>query len=470
MGRAWDKLPPGLDWAKACYRVLKPGGYILAFGGSRTSHRLAVAIEDAGFEIRDSIVWLYGQGFPKSHNVANDIDKMNGCPARGRQVLTTAGSMVDHENRDRSHEGVAYQARSPEAEPWTGWGTALKPGHEPIVVARKPFKGTVAANVLAYGTGAINVDATRIGTTDKLGGGQTSGAVKFQHEGWNRPWMDDPEVVARVAEDAKASVAKAESLGRWPANVVLSHGEGCVQVGTRTVNENLGGRASLNSWRKAEDRTDVPEAPVVVNSINGEVPVWECEPGCPVAELDVQSGVSQSKSANRGLQYSDRAGGIADGGPNPVPGTDTVRGHEDSGGASRFFYCGKASTKERPFYYVDGDGPTDSDNLRRVCSTCGKRGVAPSADQPRCTCETPDWKPRGRRKIVHPTVKPLALMRWLVRMVTPPGGLVLDTFAGSGATGEAALLEDMNCYLIEQDAEYLPLIQIRSDRVPRPAA
>jgi DNA modification methylase len=176
MGKGWDASGIANDaamWAE-CLRVLKPGGHLLAFSGSRTYHRMVCAIEDGGFEVRDQIMWLYGSGFPKSHNLGD------------------------------------------------GRGTALKPAHEPICIARKPFKGTVAGNVLEHGTGALNIDACRVATSDKLGGGgesaQSSG--KFTNEGWRRPWMDDPEALERQAATVRANVEKAEVLGRWPANVI----------------------------------------------------------------------------------------------------------------------------------------------------------------------------------------------------------------------------------------------------------
>lgn len=299
-------------WATECLRILKPGGHLLAFGGSRTWHRLAAGIEDAGFEIRDSIAWLYGSGFPKSMNLPG------------------------------------------------GLGTALKPAFEPIVVARKPLVGTVAANVLEHGTGALNIDACRIPTGDKLGGGSTTRGQRMK-DGWHRPWMDDPDMVAANAERSRASVARSEELGRWPTNVVLDE-------------------------RQAE-------------------------------ALDRQTGVLHSGTMRAGTDRQPRAGGTIYGADarNFVP-ADT---YGDSGGASRFFpvfrYEAKAPTSERP----NADG------------------------------------------VQHPTVKPLDLMRWLVRLFTPVGAVVLEPFAGSGTTAEACVLEDRQCIAIEREADYLPLIVSR---------
>ncbi|SHS64921.1 DNA methylase N-4/N-6 [Mycobacteroides abscessus subsp. abscessus] len=314
MGRAWDTSGIAFNpavWAQ-CLRILKPGGHLLAFGGSRTWHRLAAAVEDAGFEIRDSIAWLYGSGFPKSMNLPG------------------------------------------------GLGTALKPAFEPIVVARKPLSGTVAANVLEHGTGALNIDACRIPTGDKLGGGSTTRGQRMK-DGWHRPWMDDPDMVAANAERSRASVARSEELGRWPTNVVLDK-------------------------HQAE-------------------------------ALDRQTGVLHSGTMRAGTERQPRAGGT-------IYGADTrtfapADTYGDSGGASRFFpvfrYEAKAPTSERP----NADG------------------------------------------VQHPTVKPLELMRWLVRLVAPAGAVVLEPFAGSGTTAEACVLEDRQCIAIEREADYLPLIVSR---------
>lgn len=190
MGKKWDYDVPSTEIWEQCLRVLKPGGYLLAFAGTRTQHRMAVRIEDAGFEIRDMIAWVYGSGFPKSHNISKALDKV---------------SATD------------------DAKKWDGWGTALKPALEPITVARKPLgENTVAANVLKYGTGAINIDESRIPANgDKLGGGgekaETSGKFK---DGWKRPWMDDKNKLEEHASKVRQNVEKAELMGRFPANLI----------------------------------------------------------------------------------------------------------------------------------------------------------------------------------------------------------------------------------------------------------
>jgi site-specific DNA-methyltransferase (adenine-specific) len=330
-----------LDWAVECLRVLKPGGHMLAFGGTRTWHRLAVAVEDAGFEIRDSIAWMYGSGFPKSLNIAKAIDRAAGELEPEGVGFTVAG----YSHNDKLLTTAPAQGYIPpepvtdDAKRWQGWGTALKPSFEPIIVARKPLSGTVAQNVLEHGTGALNIDATRVGEPDGFGGG-AKGSSGF-------------------VEGYEADGFIASKKGRWPANAVLDESQ--------------------------------------------------------AEQLDRQSGVSASATQPRRRTSGGSELGQGSGwNPhNNVP-TESVE-YGDIGGASRFFYTAKANRDERP-----------------------REG-----------------------EVAHPTVKPVALMRWLVRLVTPPGGLVLDPFAGSGTTGEACILEGFRATLIERETDYLPLIRKR---------
>jgi site-specific DNA-methyltransferase (adenine-specific) len=349
MGRGWDN-PDNVAFRPETWRLvlraLKPGAHLLAFGGTRTFHRLTCAIEDAGFEVRDVLCWLYGQGMPKSHDVSKAIDKAAGAE---REVV---GPGRRHNSRPFGEgEGdPAYGTYAggvppltapaiPEAKQWDGWGTALSPSWEPIVLARKPLSGTVAANVLEHGTGGLNIDGCRL----------DPGAVV---PGGGRSTRTD-----RVfgLSDGAPFAAPPHNAGRWPPNVALDE-----------------------------------EA---------------------AAAVDRQSGISTSsdrprhnaafKSVAKGAEYA-----------------NTTRGHSDTGGASRFFYCPKASTAERNAGLGDEQNP-------------------------------------------HPTVKPLALMRWLCRLVTPPGGLVLDPFCGSGSTGVAAVLEGFRFLGLEQDAEAVRVARLR---------
>jgi site-specific DNA-methyltransferase (adenine-specific) len=385
MGKAWDGVGVAysVDLWRHALRVLKPGGHLLAFGGTRTYHRMACAVEDAGFEIRDSITWLYGSGFPKSLDVSKAIDKAAGATREviGRTVSpfrvdaaasrgTALHGSVRGDFSRQTAGGYRYTEHTApatdDAARWSGWGTALKPASEPIVVARKPLAGTVAANVQAHGTGALNIDACRVAATDK---------ARFP-----AGIISDTERVfggGAGTYDTRPRVADRDPSGRWPANLVLSHAADCHEGGP-------------------------------------------CVNGCPVAELDAQSGALRARG---NVTPTGGGGGMYGHLPTVVD-----HGPGDSGGASRFFptfrYQAKAPARERP-------------------------------------------KAEG---IAHPTVKPLALMRWLVRLVTPPGGTVLDPFAGSGTTAEACLIEGVECIAIEREAAYLPLIQARIDRCEVPDA
>ena len=350
MQAKWDATPPGVQWAEACYRVLKPGGHIAAFGGTRTWHRLAVAIEDAGFEMRDSLAWLYGSGFPKSMNVGRAIDKLAGAEREVIGVADRKASLGSQGVLGKSREGEApaiTAPATPEAAQWDGWGTALKPAFEPIVLARKPLaEKTVARNVLAYGTGAINVDACRVaGEPWKARRATGLGKVKFFTEG-ETPVIDK----------------EPHTAGRWPANVLLDQ--------------------HAAAW--VDEQSGVQRDGVAVN---------------------------RNKNPDIEKPHTVYGGGWMNGDRPDIT-------YGGGGGASRFFYSAKAPKSERP--NVDG--------------------------------------------VQHPTVKPLAIMRWLIRLVTPPGGVVLDPFAGSGTTIEAALIEGFDPVGIEMEADYLPLIQHRIDR------
>ena len=346
------------DWCEAwvveCLRILKPGGHLVAFGGSRTWHRLAAAVEDAGFEIRDSIAWLYGSGFPKSMNVAKAI-ATGGRPedirraAMGDEYSPSGRGRVnyDHGGASVMNGSSSEVPLTPEAEGWQGWGTALKPAFEPIVVGRKPLAGTVAQNVLTHGTGALNIDACRTAGDDAPEGRRRHGGGSATSSS-----MGGGPLNPDVRPESPA--------GRWPTNVVLDDSQ--------------------------------------------------------ATALDEQVGILKS-GAYSGKRNSYKFGHLY----GEFTGTELSETPREAseGGASRFFptfhYEAKAPASERPA--VNG--------------------------------------------VQHPTVKPLDLMRWLVRLVTPPNGVVLEPFAGSGTTAEACVLEHMQCIAIEREADYLPLITSR---------
>lgn len=424
MGKAWDYDVPGVDVWREILRVLKPGGHLLAFAGTRTQHRMAVAIEDAGFEIRDMIAWVYGSGFPKSQNVGKAIDKLDAAQTQqarryrftewvrstgltSKQIdeatgtnmgghYTTAASQpaimtrehldavrhlisevpdwVEHEADIRSVESENFKKRevvgtevrynepsgivaagrdertlferkittahTPEAQQWEGWGTALKPALEPVTVARKPFKGTVAANVLEHGTGAINVDGCRVGAEP-------------------RPLMVRTDTLVAATSMAGVSTGATDSgevttLGRWPANLIHDGSDEVTELFPQTGNGNNKGVYSYAGKEYDNKNTSM---------FNGDKP--------------------QSPS-----------------------------NFNDSGSAARFFYTAKAAKAER-------------------------------------------------QGVTHPTVKPLDLMAYLCRLVTPPGGTVLDPFMGSGTTIKAALSEGFNAIGVERDPAYFAMAEHR---------
>jgi DNA modification methylase len=358
MGKDWDGTGVAFrseTWAEVL-RVLKPGGHLLAFGGTRTYHRMVCAIEDAGFEIRDCIQWIYGSGFPKSHDVAKGIDKAAGAEREIIQQRTlnnnrfaTSGSGVEQEHY-RKFDGNANitAPATPEAAQWEGWGTALKPANEPIVLARKPLsEGTVAANVLKWGTGAINIGACRVGLA--------AGEQPYSYP--NGAGGSDPNHMWRGREKGDGHLAQSgNDAGRWPANVVHDGSDEVVRA-----------FPSPHGAGSARD-----------GSSNPRQQQW----GCNVANAPEN------------------------------PSTGDMHRFGDSGSAARFFYSAKADSDDR----------------------LGSR---------------------------HPTVKPVDLMAYLCRLVTRPGGTVLDPFAGSGSTGMACMREGFNCILIELDPQSVADIENR---------
>lgn len=347
MGKKWDNSGIAYDvelWTE-CLRVLKPGGHLLAFSGSRTYHRMAVAIEDSGFDIRDQIMWVYGSGFPKSHNIGKAIDKMQ---------------------RD--------------AKEWNGWGTALKPAHEPICVARKPLIGTVAENVLKYGTGGINIDGCRILTAKwdaekmqrcntKFSSSRISGGA-FSGDKYGNPSKTDCGVFDTTQ-------------GRWPANLIHDGSEEVKDLFPNTGTGN-GGTAYNYSGKEYYNKDS--------SMFNGDKP--------------------QAPS-----------------------------NYNDIGSAARFFYCAKAGKKDR------NEGCEVYE--KRARQTMGN-GIG---NQPN--------KNIANNQNHHPTVKPTDLMRYLCRLVTPPNGIILDPFTGSGSTGKAAILEGFRFLGFDMQSEYIDIASAR---------
>lgn len=371
MGKKWDYDVPSQEiWAE-CLRVLKPGGHLLAFAGTRTQHRMAVRIEDAGFEIRDMIAWVYGSGFPKSLDVSKAIDKAAGVefdavPASGVGFMNAEGAGGYNVTKNQLvRKGDSTDA----AQQWQGWGTALKPALEPITVARKPLVGTVAENVLGHGTGALNIDGCRVATDDKL---SCSTAAPYANE---RTWN----------ASATPGIEREQSaLGRWPANLI-------------------------------HDGSD-----------------------------EVVAGFPHTQSGARNGKRSENKSGIGTFHENE---RDTGNFfHADKGSAARFFYCAKASKRDR-------DEGLEGFEVKRT------GGMQATADGSMLTGSGNERT--TARANTHPTVKPTDLMRYLCRLVTPPGGVVLDPFMGSGSTGKAAVLEGFQFVGIEREAEYCEIAKAR---------
>jgi DNA modification methylase len=392
-------------WAQEALRVLKPGGYLLAFGGSRTYHRMACAVEDAGFEIRDQIMWIYGSGFPKSLDVSKAIDKAAGVerevigpPPYYRGKAQQQYSDTRKVSYDYPPQPITIPATDA-AKQWQGFGTALKPAHEPIVVARKPLMGTMAANVMQYGTGALNIDACRV-EYENTPNPATNPLFRIEHGYRTQVGSDVAGSSFSIKPDGGEVTANA--LGRWPANVIHD--------GSEEVLENF------------------PEAP-------GQ---------CADVKYDDEERKTQNVygAMRRGHEPSAQQTYRKKGSTNFAmkPGERRF----DTGSAARFFYCAKVGRKER----------------NKGCESLSKKPLLWSSG----TQSPGTFQGIGtdrNAKNSHPTVKPIALMCYLCRLVTPPKGIVLDLFMGSGSTGIAALREGFDFIGIELNSEYVAIARQR---------
>ncbi len=384
MGKTWDGsgIEYNVEAWRRCYEVLKPGGYLLAFGGSRTFYRIACAIEDAGFEIRDTVMWLYGSGFPKSMNIGLAIDKKNGVESvtigTSKSGSTSKAFNLNEQQREAGTGILAgeYEIKMAQNK-WDGWGTAIKPAFEPVIVARKPFKGSCVDNVIKYGVGGVNIDECRIGNeTHKVN------INDFSNQHGNK-WGNG-EAIGKLGER--------EVTGRFPSNVIFTYDDNdfeevCGGLPNGGKNGSISKRYKMN------------------NQVYGEY--GEC---------------------------------------------NTWDAYNDSGSAARYFYCAKASTRDR------------DEGLENMLSQKCNDGRNTPIDNAFQRGET-------LRKNTHPTVKPTDLMQYLVRLVTPEGGTVLDPFNGSGSTGKAVMYENKDRnknykYIgIEMTEEYLPIAKARIEYV-----
>jgi len=464
MGKDWDKenSPAGdATFWEEVLRVMKPGAHGLVFGHSRQHHRVMIALEDAGFEIRDCLMWMYGSGFPKSHNIGKAVDKLQ-------------------DNND-----------------WEGWGTALKPAYEPIILVRKPLekKLTIAKNVLKHGVGGINIDASRIGTQEDFSNVKPRAIQKLN------------SLNNEANEHWKAAKDKLQNLGRFPANVLFSHHPDCKQVGEieeTTKNHNnlkltiCGGAEGMGSEKIYREQKNI-------------VPVYECVDDCPVKILDEQSGITKSSSsshAERSNKKEKRTSQV----PALKP-SDKIAGFDDKGGASRFFKCvddcpvkildeqapavGNAFKKTRTKDTTGGSGDSWTNGGKKAgqdngvfdglsgasrffyCAKVGKKernaGLDNFEEKEVCygyKTDSESVKNRDKkgdiglnkvkiRKNTHPTVKPIKLMTYLTKLITPPNGKVLDPFMGSGSTGMACAMEGFDFVGIDMDPDYVEISEAR---------
>ena len=367
MGQTWDGsgIEYNVETWKKCYDVLKPGGYLLAFGGARTFHRIACAIEDAGFEIRDTIMWVYGSGFPKSQNVGKQVEatlKYNKSNSRSLRQLEQEEGTNPH-TVNQPNNGMMGEKKEtvrkdymPDNK-WVGFGTCLKPAYEPIIVARKPIEGTIAKNCLKYGVGALNIDECRIPTED------------VRKDGYENREDGSKGTLGWVTKK------KTFTEGRFPANLILTYGE--------------------------EDKEEVIGGFPNSNGAGGSMP--------KVKVTGYENGIGNGK--------------------NEYDNSERIPFNSGSGSAARYFYCAKASKRDRD------------------------EGLEEEGETP--------------RKNIHPTVKPTSLMQYLVRLITPKGSTILDPFMGSGSTGKAVMYENNDRGAnykfigIEMTDEYLPIAEAR---------
>ena len=361
MGKSWDASGIAFDkktWELA-FQLLKPGGYLLAFSASRNYHRMAVAVEDAGFEIRDQIMWIYGSGFPKSLDIGKGVDKKQGNERVTVGERTRNVKPFDDDNGWNSNNTTGNHIYTKGNSEWEGWGTALKPAHEPIVMARKPLEGTVVDNVLEHGVGGINIDECRVGKEilEEQIAGRSNKIGTFERKDMITPKRE----------------------GRYPANVMHDGSDVVNDIFPNSKGSSGNGNAKVGETSKG-----------AIPLRRGEAPLYN-----------------------------------------------------DEGSASRYFYCPKTAKSERNQGLVEFDDKQYSHDGRKK------------------SIENPYQRNKSISKNSHPTVKPVELMKYLCRLVTPKGGTVLDPFMGSGSTGMAAKDEGFDFIGIEREKEYFEISEQR---------
>ena len=415
MGKEWDGT--GIErnpefWAK-CLRVLKPGGYLLAFGGTRTYHRIATAIEEAGFDVRDMINWITGQGFPKGIDLGLAVDKKLGKESKvvgvGKSgaAETHTRCMNSQTKSGKDVFGGEFEIKEAQNE-WKGWKTQLKPSHEPIVIAQKPFRGTYVDNLSENGVGGINIDECRVGNE-------------------NISVHNAPKGTFAGGEPDRGSDTNSyrEHEGRYPANTILSYDE--------------------------NDKKTIKGFP-------------ETKPTKP---HDGDGGKLDTREQGWGFRRMPST--LVDNGGSTARYFQNCPLDEKDSDVMSYYYCPKANKKDRDEGLDDFNseqGHTKGNGLDRVCEFCGVPQLKPEL----CKCPVKSWVAKPRRN-THATVKPTELMQYLVRLVTPKGGTILDPFMGSGSTGKACMYENAERNAnykfvgIEKETEYFDIAKARIDYV-----
>ena len=422
MGRSWDST--GIAFQKEtwelCLKVLKPGGHLLAFSGSRTYHRMAVAIEDAGFEIRDQVMWLYGSGFPKSMNVGKALDKKLGNERESFGTkLKKAGDMRGGNYvKGGDYKSIEIEITKGNTE-WEGWGTALKPAHEPLVLARKPLsEKSVVDNVLKHRTGGINIDECRVGNEeiDTSKNRRNKQETTIFKGGWK-------------SEEGGDTVT-----GRFPANVMHDGSDVVKDIFPKTGTKGDAKYPDSNPDFRDQGRQSKENMGIDKLSFG-------------------QTENVKRKAVNRQPRKDDKVWTNKNSGMKSLQYTIE---YEDSGDASRYFYCAKTSKAER-------NQGLDNLPTKKASSMPGRRNPDDMKDS------KIDNDVTGRfvtqKKNIHPTVKPIKLMKYLCRLITPKGGTVLDPFMGSGSTGMAAKEENFEFVGIEKEEEYFNIATARIESV-----
>jgi len=442
------------QWLTEAYRVLKPGGSMLVMGGTRTSHRLACAIEDSGFIIKDTLMWLYGSGFPKAQDLGKMIDKRAGekrekiadSPYKKIRGIASRRGELYGKGLDGSGNIDITAPTTDLAKHWNGFKVGgIKPAYEPIIWAVKPPKGSYVDNLLKWGVGAVNVDECRIGISNndfKLNTKKASkefiGVKPFGGDG-----------------DKKGSALLPNTKGRFPANIILSHHPECVQMGMKRVSR--GGGIPQTTIMKPGNVAYGKFKERKISYYGGKdgletVESWDCHPDCAVRLLDEQSGNLSQVGGAKKTTHDKGIFGIGQ------PGQVYFDGNA---GASRFFYCAKASRAERNAGLDEMEEKHNPEHRfgRYRCKKCGKLQL----DYNSCECKNPDFERIEINKNNHPTVKPIKLFEYLIKLVTREGQIVLDPFIGSGTTAIAAHNTGRKCVGIEKEDEYLEIAKRRTD-------